>query len=241
MITRISAQKRRLVSAPASDTYLLFSWGDYFDPSNVRWGGLRFFNDALLRPGCNLPAHAHDEIEIVTLILSGELRQRQEAQPPIRLRSGDVQVLSSGTGIRHAEVNDCDTAVHFYQIGIFPRTPGLVPMHTEAAFGALPVPNELIAVASGRDREGAVPINADATIYTGSLETYHMVDYVLDLGRSAFLYLTRGALTINGVDYQPGDQARIVDEPRFMIGAIDRSEYVLVDVPTRGAALRERS
>lgn len=86
-----------------------------------------------------------------------------------------------------------------------------------------------------------MPINADATIYTGSLETYHMVDYVLDLGRSAFLYLTRGALTINGVDYQPGDQARIVDEPRFMIGAIDRSEYVLVDVPTRGAALRERS
>ncbi len=239
MIRRIAAQKRHLVSAPAAENFLLFSWGDYFESGNVRWGGLRFFNDDLIHPGYGFPLHFHDEIEVVTIILAGELRQRQGTQPPVRLRAGDVQVLSSGTGVRHTETNECPGPTHLYQIGIFPRTKGLVPSHAEAAFGALSIPNEMLAVASGRDKAGAVPMNADATVFTGSLEPYHMINYSLDPGRSAFLYVTQGALTVNGVDYESGDQARITDESEFMIGAIDQSDFVLVDVPTLGQTIQE--
>ncbi|MHB8071415.1 MAG: pirin family protein [Candidatus Cryosericum sp.] len=239
MIRRIAAQKRHLEKTAACEDFLLFSWGDYFEPGNVRWGGLRFFNDDLIHPGYGFPLHFHDEIEVVTIVLAGELRQRQGTQPSVRLRPGDVQVLSSGTGVRHTETNECPGPAHVYQVGIFPRESGLVPSHVESAFGALPTPNELLAVASGQGKAGAIPMNADATVYTGSLESYHMVNHVLGSGRSAFLYLTQGALTVNGVDYESGDQARITDESEFMVGAIDHSDFVLVDVPTLGQTIHE--
>jgi redox-sensitive bicupin YhaK (pirin superfamily) len=238
MVGRIAAQKRHLVSTSAAENFLLFSWGDYFEPGNVRWGGLRFFNDDLIHPGHGFPLHFHDEIEVITIVLAGELHQRQGTQPPVRLRPGDVQVLSSGTGVRHAETNESPGPAHLYQIGIFPSTPGTMPSHAEAAFEALPVPNELLAVASGQGKAGAIPMNADATVFTGSLEPYHMIDYVLESGRSAFLYLTRGTLTVNGMDYESGDQARITDESEFMVGAIDHSDFVLVDIPTLGRTVR---
>lgn len=239
MIRRVAAQKRHLVSTPSAENYLLFSWEDYFEPGNIRWGGLRFFNDDLIHPGCGFPLHFHDELEIVTIVLAGELRQRQGTQPSVRLRPGGVQVLSSGTGVRHTELNECPAPAHIYQIGIFPRVSGFVPSHAEGSFGALPVPNELVAVASGQEKPGAVPMNADSTIYTGSLEPYHMIDHILGPGRSAFLYLTRGALTVNGVDYESGDQARITDEYEFMVGAIDHSDFVLVDIPTLGQTIHD--
>ena len=239
MIRRVAAQKRHLDKTAGSEDLLLFSWGDYFELENVRWGGLRFFNDDLVHPGCGFPVHLHEHIEVVTIVLAGEVRQKQGTQSSVRLRPGDVQVLSAGTGVRHTETNECPSPAHFYQIGIFPRESGSVPSHTESTFGALPVPNELLAVASGQGKAGAIPMNADATVYTGSLEPYHMINYVLGPGRSAFLYLTQGALTVNGMDYESGDQARIMDEPEFMVGAIDHCDFVLVDVPTLGQTVRE--
>ncbi len=239
MIRRIASQKRHLAASHCSEDFLLFSYGDYFEPGNIRWGGLRFFNDDLVHAACGFPLHFHDEIEIVTIVMAGEIRQRQGVQPPIRLRPGDVQVLSSGTGVHHTEMNECPGQSHLYQIGIFPRVTGLMPSHVEAAFGALPHPNELVAVASGQNRAGSLPMNADATVFIGSLEAYQMVNYQMAEDRCAFLYLTRGALTINGVGSEAGDQARIAGEPEFMVGAIDRSDYVLVDVPTLGQTIRE--
>jgi len=106
MIRRIASQKRYLGASQRRESYLLFSYGDYFEPDNVRWGGLRFFNDDLLYPGGGFPLHYHDEIEVVTIVMVGEIRQRPEGQPSIRLRPGTVQVLSAGTGVRHEEVNE---------------------------------------------------------------------------------------------------------------------------------------
>lgn len=111
--------------------------------------------------------------------------------------------------------------------------------HTEAAFGALPPPNELVAVASGQNKAGAIPMNADATVFVSSLEPYQMIEYQMAPDRCAFIYLTRGAMTVNGVDYESGDQARIANESEFMVGAIGHSEFVLVDVPALGQTIRE--
>lgn len=239
MIRRIASQKRHLAVSQSSENFLLFSYGDYFEPGNVRWGGLRFFNDDVIHPACGFPLHFHDEIEVVTILVAGEIRQRQGVQQPVRLRPGDVQVLSAGTGVHHMEMNECPGQAHMYQVGIFPRTKGLMPSHAEAAFGALPLPNELVAVASGQNKAGAIPMNADATVFIGSLESYRMIEYQMTMDRCAFLYLTRGALTVNGVDYEAGDQARIANEPGFMVGAIDHSDFILADVPMLGQMIRE--
>lgn len=239
MFRRVASQKRHLAVSQSSENFLLLSYSDYFEPGNVRWGGLRFFNDDLIQPACGFPLHFHDEIEVVTIVVAGEIRQRQGVQPPVRLRPGDVQVLSSGTGVRHMEMNECPGQAHLYQLGIFPRAPRLMPSHAEAAFGALPPSNEMVAVASGQNKTGAIPMNADATVFVGSLEPYQMIEYRMTPNRCAFLYLTRGALTVNGLDYEAGDQARIADEPEFMVGAINHSDFVLVDVPTLGQTIRE--
>lgn len=238
MIRRVASQKRYLAASPRRESYLLFSYSDYFEPDNVRWGSLRFFNDDLLYPGGSFPLHYHDEIEVVTLLLTGELRQRQEGQPSIRLRSGTVQVLSAGTGIRHEEINEFAEQVHLLQMGIFPRERGRVPSHVEGAPWQRPF-NELVAIASGQGRQQAVPMNADATVYIGSLDAYRMIDYPMMPDRSAFVYVTHGALTINGVSFEVGDQARIAKESEFMIGAISHAEFVLADVPTLGQVARE--
>jgi len=239
VIRRVASQRRHLAASQGSEDFLLFSYGDYFEPGNIRWGGLRFFNDDLIHPACGFPLHFHDDIEVVTIVVAGELRQRQGTQPPVRLRPGDVQVMTSGSGVHHVEMNECPGQAHLYQVGIFPRVKGLMPSHTEAAFGVVPPPNQLVAVASGQNKPGAIPMNADATVFVGSLEAYQMIDYHMTPERCAFLYLTRGALTVNGVDYESGDQARVADEPEFMVGAIDRSDFVLVDVPALGNTIRE--
>ena len=239
MIRRVASQMRHLAVSQGSEDFLLFSYGDYFEPGNVRWGGLRFFNDDLIHPACGFPLHFHDDIEVVTVVVAGELRQRQGTQAPVRLRPGDVQVMTSGSGVHHVEMNECPGQVHLYQMGIFPRVRGLMPSHTEAAFGVVPTPNQLVAVASGQNKPGAIAMSADATVFVGSLEAYQMIDYQMTPDRCAFLYLTRGALTVNGVDFESGDQARVADEPEFMVGAIDRSDFVLVDVPALGNAIRE--
>jgi hypothetical protein len=96
-----------------------------------------------------------------------------------------------------------------------------------------------MAVASGQNKAGAVPMNADATVFLGSLEAYQMINYEMMPDRNVFLYLTRGALTVNGVTFETGDQARIAKEPEFMLGAISHSEFVLVDVPTLSQTIRE--
>jgi len=238
MITRIASQKRHLVASQRQESFLLFSYGDYFEPGNVRWGGLRFFNDDLLYPGGVFPLHYHEELEVVTIVLAGGIRQRQEGQASLRLRASTVQVLSAGTGIRHEEINEFPEQARLLQMGIFPRERGRIPCHVEAVMDRHPV-NELMAVASGQNKAGAVPMNADATVFLGSLEAYQMINYEMMPDRNVFLYLTRGALTVNGVTFETGDQARIAKEPEFMLGAISHSEFVLVDVPTLSQTIRE--
>lgn len=238
MITRIASQKRHLVASQRQESFLLFSYGDYFEPGNVRWGGLRFFNDDLLYPGGVFPLHYHEEMEVVTIVMAGGIRQRPETQPSMRLRAGTVQVLSTGTGIRHEEINEFPEQARLLQMGIFPRERGRIPSHVEAMMDRHPV-NELMAVASGQNKPGAVPMNADGTVFLGSLEAYQMIDYEMMSDRSVFVYLTRGTLTINGVACETGDQARIEKESEFMLGAIDHTEFVLVDVQALGQTIRK--
>jgi len=82
MFRRVASQKRHLAVSQSSENFLLLSYGDYFEPGNVRWGGLRFFNDDLIHPACGFPLHFHDEIEIVTIVVAGEIRQRQGGSAP---------------------------------------------------------------------------------------------------------------------------------------------------------------
>ncbi len=232
MIRRVAAQKRRLTVTPDAESFRLFSSGDYFEVDNVHWGGLRIFNDDLMQPGHGYAMHAHDEMEIVTILLAGELHQRLETGASSRLRSGDIQTMSAGRGIAHCEYNEGRDPVHYYQIGFFPRTHGLAPSIAQGSHDRASFQNVLLPIASGQQGTAALPIQTDSTVYISSLDSYHLVAHPLAADRMAFVYVTRGSLNVNGLDLDTGDQARIAEEEGDLaLGALSPCDFVLIDTP----------
>ena len=229
MILRIAAEKRHLAVSSGSRNFVLFSYGDFFEPGNVRWGSLRFFNDALLEPGRSLPPADHDQLEVVTIVAAGEVRQRLPACPPIRLRAGDAEVLSGAMGFQHVETNGTTEQVHLYQLGLFPRGVGMPLSHVERSLGTLYAPGMLTPVASGCGLEGVLPMNAEATVFVGCVEAFRMMERELREGVSVVVYVIRGFVTVNGVSCGTGDQARVANESDLLVGGIDRSEFIVVE------------
>ncbi|OQW95695.1 MAG: hypothetical protein BWK77_07025 [Verrucomicrobia bacterium A1] len=99
-------------------TFWLFSFSDYYDPENVQFGTLRVFNDDVVAPGTGFPAHPHQEMEIITVVLEGEMTHEDSMGNQAVIRAGDVQRMSAGTGLTHSEFNLADKPVHFYQVWV---------------------------------------------------------------------------------------------------------------------------
>lgn len=127
MIKIIPKGKRHFSDFGWLKTYWLFSFSDYFDPDNTRFGALRVFNDDIVAPGTGFPTHPHREMEIITIVLEGEITHKDSMGNKMVIRAGDVQRMSAGTGIIHSEFNLGDEPVHFYQIWIYPDEAELQP------------------------------------------------------------------------------------------------------------------
>lgn len=232
MIEIIKADQRHFSNFGWLQTYWLFSFSNYFDPRNIQFGALRVFNDDVVAPGTGFPTHPHEEMEIITIVLDGEMTHQDSMGNKTVIKAGDVQRMSAGTGLTHSELNRADTPVHFYQIWIFPDTGGLSPTYDQKTFDAQDWTNELLAVASGQGIQGAVTFHADATIYRCAIQTGKNVTLAKTSGRRIFLYLTGGQLEVNGCIIMKNDQARVDIEEPLIIGARQNSEFILVDVPS---------
>jgi quercetin 2,3-dioxygenase len=213
-------------------TYWLFSFSDYYDPQNIQFGALRVFNDDVVEPGTGFPTHPHREMEIITVVLSGEITHEDSLGNKTVIKADDVQRMSAGTGITHSEFNLSETPVHFYQIWIHPDSGGLKPSYDQKTFTPHSRRNRLFPVASGQGKAGAVTLHTDATIYLADLETDRAITYDISDTRRIFAYVTEGLLEINGHRLEKNDQARIDEETHLTIKAADNSSFILVDVPS---------
>src|SRR5512137_605268 len=151
-------------------TYWLFSFSNYFDPRNIQFGALRVFNDDVVEPGTGFPTHPHEEMEIITTVLDGEMTHQDSMGNRTVIKAGDVQRMSAGTGLTHSEFNLAAAPVHFYQIWIFPDTKGLNPTYDQRTFSSAIFTNRLVPVASGRGIRDTVTFHTDATIYRSELK-----------------------------------------------------------------------
>ena len=231
MIEIIKADRRHFSDFGWLQTYWLFSFSSYFDPQNIQFGSLRVFNDDIVAPGTGFPTHPHEEMEIVTIVLDGEMTHEDSMGNKTVIRTGDVQRMSAGTGLTHSEFNLAEKPVHFYQIWIFPDQAGLAPTYDQKTYAAGDWHNRLFPVASGQGISGAVTFHTDATIYRCNLEAGKEVIHQALADRWIFIYLTDGQLVVNGQDLGAKDQARIdMDEP-LVIKALERSDFILIDVP----------
>lgn len=230
MITRIPAEKRYKAENGWLTSYHLFSFAEYYDPQNMDFGVLRVVNDDTIASESGFGEHGHDNMEIITIMWEGELTHRDSLGNEGVIRPGEVQVMSAGTGVQHAEMNESFEPAQLYQIWIMPREQGLTPRYDQKDFSAVTNANTLLPVASGEDKEGALMINADATVYTSILDEGKSITHAIGKDRGLFIYTRSGAITVNGVELHPNDQARIINEETAEITATEYAEYLLIDV-----------
>ena len=230
MITKIEASKRFLADHGWLKTHLLFSFADYQDPNNVQFGNLRVFNDDVIAPGAGFPEHPHENMEIVTIVLEGKLTHKDSIGNIGTINPGEVQHMTAGSGIIHAEYNNSNHPVHLYQIWLFPREKNLTPTYGQKNFSNNFIKNKLLPIASGSEQEGAMKMQTEATIYVTELETNNTISYVIPEKRGIFMYIQSGNVLINNLDFISNDQARIVNEKEITITAQENSKFIMIEV-----------
>jgi quercetin 2,3-dioxygenase len=208
-----------------------FSFADYYDPARVRWGRLRVWNDDEIGAGSGFPPHPHADMEIITYVRDGAITHQDSLGNKGRTAAGDVQVMSAGSGIRHAEFNLEDEPTRLFQIWIEPTARGGAP-----AWGTKPFPKadrsgRLVVLASGFDDDrDALPIRTDARVIGATLQRGARIAVPLEPVRHAYLVPAAGRIELDGgVVLAAGDGAAITAESRLDIVALDVSEIVLVD------------
>src|SRR5687767_4021481 len=170
MINVIPSDQRFRLDAGWLDARWHFSFGEYHDPDNTNFGALRVFNDDVVKPGGGFPMHPHRDMEIITYVLDGALEHRDHLGNRGVIGAGDVQVMSAGTGIMHAEANpSADRDTHLLQIWIHPRHTKKAPRYAQRTLGTGPRRGKLLPIVFGGDVEDTLHIDQDATIYVSSL------------------------------------------------------------------------
>lgn len=232
MIKTIKSEERHHANFGWLDTHWHFSFGDYFDPANTNWGALRVFNDDTVEPGQGFGRHPHREMEIVTYVINGELEHQDSTGNRGVIHSGEVQVMSAGTGIYHSEYNhSSEKPVHFLQLWILPRQHGLKPRWEQRQFAPSERKSKLLPIVSGGEIAGTLSIDQDAQIYVSALPAGSEVKHQSQPHRKVYVFAIEGEISVNGVRFGAGDQARIVDQAALSIKAAKDSEFILLDLP----------
>ncbi|MGH2342896.1 pirin family protein [Segnochrobactraceae bacterium EtOH-i3] len=207
-----------------------FSFAGYHDPARVHWGNLRVWNDDTIAPGTGFPPHPHRDMEIITYVREGAITHQDNLGNKGRTVAGDVQVMSAGTGIVHAEYNLEPGTTRIFQIWILPTTAGGKPSWGTRTFPRGARSGRFVTLASGYGAEDdALPIRTDARVVGATLKAGETADYPLGRDRKAYLVPATGSVEIDGVRIDTRDGAAISDVETIRVTALTDSEIVLVD------------
>jgi hypothetical protein len=206
-----------------------FSFANYYEPARMGWGAIRVWNDDEIAARSGFPPHPHSDMEIITYVREGAITHEDSLGNKGRTEAGDVQVMSAGTGVRHAEYNREDERTTLFQIWVETDKRGAQP-----SWGAKRFPKDgragaFVTLASGFDEEDALKINAAARVLGATLGAGQQAELQLDPSRHAYLVAVGGAVEVNGVRAEPRDGVAITGEERVTVRALDDAEIVLVD------------
>ena len=205
-----------------------FSFASYHDPDRMGWGRIRVWNDDKIAAKSGFPPHPHRDMEIVTYVRTGAITHQDSMGNRGRTAAGDVQVMSAGTGVTHAEYNLEDEETTLFQIWIETDKPGSSP-----GWGAMPFPKDsregqFQLLASGNADDGVLHINSDARILGATLKAGETLEYAADPARH--LYLVPSAkVDVNGASADKRDGVAITGEEKVTVTANEDAELVLVD------------
>ncbi len=213
------------------DTYHTFSFGDYYDPSFMRFRSLRVINEDFVHAGRGFPTHSHRDMEIITYILEGALEHRDSMENGSVIRPGDVQRMTAGTGVSHSEANpSSENSVHLLQIWIMPQAQGLKPGYEQKFFSDEQKQGSLCLIASADGRDGSVIVHQDVSVYAAVLDSGQEVNHQMASNRHAWIQVARGAVVVNGENLDQSDGAAISGESKLTASGQERSEILLFDM-----------
>jgi quercetin 2,3-dioxygenase len=233
MISVYKAQSRYTTDHGWLKSSFSFSFAEYYDPANMGFGPLRVFNDDVVQPLTGFGPHPHREMEIVSIVLKGELEHKDSTGRQEVIRPGDVQRMSAGTGIIHSEMNpSASQEVNFLQLWFEPAEYGLAPSYEQTAYDPDQMVNRLLPVVSREGGEQIARIHQDLTLYLSRLEPDAALTFEQEAGRRIYLFVIEGDLAVNGeTALAKRDAARITDTPKLSLTSPSGAFFMLIDLP----------
>lgn len=212
-----------------------FSFGPYYNPEKVHFGALRVLNDDIIAGGTGFGTHPHDNMEIITIPISGALEHRDSMGSHGVISAGEVQVMSAGTGIQHSEYNHSKSeAANTLQIWLFPKEMNIEPRYDQKSFINDLKPNQLTTLVSPIKDGDALWINQDAIFSMGDFEAGQSFNYAIKIpGNGAYIFLIEGQVVIDGTELNKRDALGVEDISSFTIETKSHSRILIMEVPMR--------
>ena len=208
-----------------------FSFAGYHDPDHMGFGNLRVINEDRVAAGRGFGTHSHQNMEIISYVLSGELAHKDSLGNVKGIPPGDVQRMSAGTGVQHSEFNHAENqTTHFLQIWIEPNVMGVVPGYAQKTFSELDKRGALRLVVSPDGAQDSVVMHADARLYAGLFDGPETATMVLDPTRKAYVQLVRGQLEVNGQVLHAGDAVALQSESELRLANGQLAEVLVFDL-----------
>jgi len=233
MIQTRKAQDRGHSHIDWLDSYHSFSFGQYYDPDNMSFGYLRVINDDRIKPSMGFGTHPHRDMEIITIMLEGEIAHKDSMGNGSVIKKGDIQKMTAGSGIMHSEFNNSDSnEAHLLQIWITPNKMGLEPGYEQISINDFNNSDEIKLIASGKadNGNGVIKINQYTELFLGRLDKNRKVEFSSDKSNKIWIQLISGQLSINGKELSAGDGAAITETDILNIESKNSSEFLIFEM-----------
>ena len=231
MITVRKSSERGHANHGWLDSHHSFSFADYYDPAHMGLGNLRVINEDRVAADRGFGTHSHQNMEIISYVLSGELAHKDSMGNVKGIPPGDVQRMSAGTGVQHSEFNHAkDTTTHFLQIWILPNVKGIAPSYEQKTFPDEQKRGKLRLVLSPDGSDGSVVVHADARMYAGLFDGTEAAKLTLDSARKYYVHVVRGELNVNRMRLSAGDAVALEGESLLDVGGGEAAEVLVFDL-----------
>lgn len=215
------------------NSYHTFSFANYYNPDRVHFGALRVLNDDTVAAGMGFGTHPHDNMEIISIPLEGDLEHKDSMGNTTVIRNGDIQVMSAGTGVHHSEYNkNRDHLVKFLQIWVYPNQRNVQPRYDQITLNAADRKNTLQQIISPNADDAGVWIHQDAWFHLADFDAGKTAEYhIHKAGNGVYAFVLKGDVSINGQALSTRDGLGLWDVDTFSIEASSDAEFLLMEVP----------
>ncbi|MEM6806303.1 MAG: pirin family protein [Bacteroidota bacterium] len=210
-----------------------FSFANYYNPERMHFGVLRVLNDDVVSEGKGFGTHPHDNMEIISIPLEGDLEHQDSMGTKSVIREGDIQAMSAGTGVFHSEYNkNLDKAVKFLQIWIFPREKNVEPRYDQLSIREVEKQNKFYQILSPNAEDQGVWIHQDAWFHLGKFEANAKDSYEIKKeGNGVYAFVLEGEVKIEGQDLRKRDGFGVWNTDKIQVEATEDAKVLLMEVP----------